>query len=460
MNKPFKKLTMALGTVLLLAACGTGTTSTPPETVTVTFFKDTIGTIYQEVDVVKGAKVTKPTDPTRTGYTFDDWYTTTALTTTFDFNTTINADTDVFAKFTKDYVPDTTVWHLIGDFKNTSYPAPWDLTNGDNMSLVKAQDSNLFSFTIEIGYNAAFKVKELGNGWDPDYKVYGYDDIVAADKTTLGNTVVKGDFNNIVVKNAGNYKFEFESDLEEIRFTRLGDATGAGVTPNPDPNAIIDISIVGSFTGWGATENSDIMLDFNDTDNYYSGLVVELPKDGQFKLRENEDWAVSYGWDAIDLTESQIPANAFSQGLENDGITTNQNIVVEIGGLYSVWFQNIDNEPTLRFFAVEFYIAGEINSVLTNPPSNWSNQIKLTQDSSNPLVFTATGLVLAKDDVFKVKLGYSWNLSFGYPELATNAAFVEANGNIKVDTAGTYTLTLTLTKLASGISVSGAIVLA
>jgi uncharacterized repeat protein (TIGR02543 family) len=50
-------------------------------------------------DVVKGSKVTRPADPTREGYTFDNWYSDTNLTVVYDFNTAVNEDTIIYAKW-------------------------------------------------------------------------------------------------------------------------------------------------------------------------------------------------------------------------------------------------------------------------------------------------------------------------------------------------------------------------
>ena len=56
--------------------------------------------------VEKGSKATKPIpNPTRTGYTFDGWYTTSTFETAFDFDSAINADTTVYAKFTENPKP-------------------------------------------------------------------------------------------------------------------------------------------------------------------------------------------------------------------------------------------------------------------------------------------------------------------------------------------------------------------
>ena len=66
---------------------------------TVTFDTDG-GSEVSSQTIEHGSKVTKPTDPTKTDYTFDNWYTTDSFETIFDFeNTTITKDTTIYAKF-------------------------------------------------------------------------------------------------------------------------------------------------------------------------------------------------------------------------------------------------------------------------------------------------------------------------------------------------------------------------
>ncbi len=56
-------------------------------------------------NVIDGEKVTKPADPTRTGYTFAGWCIDAEGTSAYNFDTLVKADDDLFAKWTvKDYV--------------------------------------------------------------------------------------------------------------------------------------------------------------------------------------------------------------------------------------------------------------------------------------------------------------------------------------------------------------------
>lgn len=67
---------------------------------TVTFNANYEGGTNSVVSVEKNQTVAKPTNPTRTGYTFANWYTESACTTTFDFATPITADLTLYAGWT------------------------------------------------------------------------------------------------------------------------------------------------------------------------------------------------------------------------------------------------------------------------------------------------------------------------------------------------------------------------
>lgn len=57
-----------------------------------------------EQTVDSGDKAAKPADPAAEGYTFAGWYKDAAFTEKFDFDAEINADTEVYAKWTKNEV--------------------------------------------------------------------------------------------------------------------------------------------------------------------------------------------------------------------------------------------------------------------------------------------------------------------------------------------------------------------
>ena len=91
-----------------------------PTTYTVTF-KDGENTL-STATVNSGEKVTKPADPTKTGYTFNGWYADATFTAAFDFDQPITANTTVYAKFTENSVtPPATITYTVTGGGNSTW---------------------------------------------------------------------------------------------------------------------------------------------------------------------------------------------------------------------------------------------------------------------------------------------------------------------------------------------------
>lgn len=63
-------------------------------------FNSNGGSSVASLTVSSGTRVTKPTNPTRTGYTFDGWYTNSSCTNEFDFTTYVTNSITLYAKWT------------------------------------------------------------------------------------------------------------------------------------------------------------------------------------------------------------------------------------------------------------------------------------------------------------------------------------------------------------------------
>ena len=81
----FKKISLILLTIVLMTACVMAT-ACKKDVYTVTFDTDG-GTTVAQQRIEEGKKATRPSDPTKVGYEFDDWYWN-ETETTFDFETT------------------------------------------------------------------------------------------------------------------------------------------------------------------------------------------------------------------------------------------------------------------------------------------------------------------------------------------------------------------------------------
>lgn len=77
------------------------TPGTPTTYHTVSFNMGGHGATVPSQRVADGAYATRPADPTAEGWTFGGWYTSDGLTTAFDFDSQIEADTTIYAKWTE-----------------------------------------------------------------------------------------------------------------------------------------------------------------------------------------------------------------------------------------------------------------------------------------------------------------------------------------------------------------------
>jgi uncharacterized repeat protein (TIGR02543 family) len=94
---------VAAGTATITATAGDvkGTIDITVKAAAVTVtFNSNGGSDVAVLTIDNGAKATKPADPTRTGYVFAGWFSDEALTTAFDFETALTANTTLYAKWT------------------------------------------------------------------------------------------------------------------------------------------------------------------------------------------------------------------------------------------------------------------------------------------------------------------------------------------------------------------------
>lgn len=166
--KKLTKTLFTLGLLLTLAACGGTSSSANPSssseapasseavvTHTVLFYSDMLGTEHTRQTVNHGALATRPTDPVREGYSFEDWYTDLDLEELYNFATPVNADLELFPKYLKDYTPDTRNFILTGTFENSAYPEEWpETTTNEDLYFTVDDDSNLFTIEVELGFQA------------------------------------------------------------------------------------------------------------------------------------------------------------------------------------------------------------------------------------------------------------------------------------------------------------------
>ena len=139
-----------VGTFTLTASVGEGTVKgTLTRKVEVATYAVTFGTYesghfsqLSQAKVESGAKATRPADPSRSGYAFTGWYTTSDCTAKFDFNRASTAHTTVYAG-----------WHRLATYTVTydtqggSDMAPAYVTEGSKVNLPTDPTRYCYAFT-------------------------------------------------------------------------------------------------------------------------------------------------------------------------------------------------------------------------------------------------------------------------------------------------------------------------
>ena len=449
--KKFLRSVMTLGLAVgLLSGCK-GTT--PVEKHTVFFWMGPTESLYKEVEVEHGKKVEKPTDPTKEGFTFIDWYADKALATKFDFDKAVEEDLDVYAKWSRDYVPSDKVLSIVGELKNSDIDWvswPVDATNPDHYDersfLTKADDSNVFSITLEIGYNGAFKINEPGIAWDAGVQFEWQHVRQVKEGTEVPAYMAEQGLRNIQIKDCGKYLLEADIDELVLDVTRLGDVDeGSGAEPNLEGQP--QWGLVGGHNDWGNPDgNGDVIADtpftFNEDGFYHHLDLVWLEADTQFKLRTGNTWGEEHAYTETDILDENI-----EEALDEGGNPSGNYKVVKSGLYQFVYVPEGDSgAAVLHARLAKFALRGDVEGFLT-----WGEDAQFFEVNE-------TGLVYSKTVTFPAAGEYKVKLAALGPHPGWNVAFSTEEGGANMTCAADETVTLTLTFTVTEGVVEGVLV--
>ncbi len=143
-------------------------TPTPATTFTVTFNSNG-GTAVAKQTVQSGKTATKPANPTKSGYTFDGWYSDSALTKSFNFSTPITVDTTLYAKWKENSsgAPQAFAVYSKDDsslnfYKRSTVPTEGSKFNGKTATYVYSGIENLEGSAPWCKWGHATTGRELG----------------------------------------------------------------------------------------------------------------------------------------------------------------------------------------------------------------------------------------------------------------------------------------------------------
>ena len=135
----------AATTACAIAACNDNneTPSTNPgdqSAVYTVVFDTNGGTLLPEQGAEAGDKATKPGDPKKPGYVFGGWYKDAACTVAFNFETAINANTTIYAKWTPAPTTDNSYFRFIQDGNGWSVAARPGITMPSDVVIPEEYD--------------------------------------------------------------------------------------------------------------------------------------------------------------------------------------------------------------------------------------------------------------------------------------------------------------------------------
>ncbi|WP_201774947.1 InlB B-repeat-containing protein, partial [Clostridium aceticum] len=174
------------------------------------------GTAVASQTIEHNGKVVEPAPPTKTGYTFDGWYTDSSFTTSFDFeNTPITQDTDVYGK-----------WDII------QYTVEFDSQGGSPVASQTVDYNSLLSTPTaptRTGFNFGGWYKDPGliNQWN-----FGVD-IVTENRTLYAKWLTPQDSITMI---ASPNNVEFTEDFNQIFTLNISNDTVIGSVYKSDIN--------------------------------------------------------------------------------------------------------------------------------------------------------------------------------------------------------------------------------
>ena len=288
-----------------------------PETYTVEFNSNG-GTEVESQKVQEGSKVTKPTDPTRSNYTFAGWYSDAALEDAFDFeNDTITANTTLYAKWEKDTSGDVTFYTVTFNCKGGSEVAAQEVVSGEKA--LKPDDP------IREGMNFA--------GWHTDEECtapYDFDEAVtqnitlyakwrALEKYTVTYHYMDGESEDTTEEVIEGEKVTRPEDPARENYIFKGWYTDAGYETVFNFNKEIVDKDIDLFAKWEPDANSGVTfrtVTFNSMEG--SGVASQAVVDGAKAVKPKDPERVGYTFDGWHTDEECATPYDFDEAVTQD----------------------------------------------------------------------------------------------------------------------------------------------
>ena len=184
-----KKISVFLLSILCLlgmASCKPTEEQPGPDVPVVTEYTVTFnsngGSDVASMTVQQGGTATKPTNPTKDGYEFVDWFTDEACTKSYDFSTEVNANLTLYAKWNK--------------VEATTYNVTFNTNGGSTITNVSVEEGNKVSKPTD-----PTKEGYVFSGWFTNEDLtaaYDFDGVVNANLTLYAKWTLEEVVNEVV----------------------------------------------------------------------------------------------------------------------------------------------------------------------------------------------------------------------------------------------------------------------
>ena len=427
---------------------------TQGDTVTVCWYQGS--KLLKEEQVAKGTKLTAWTPEAVEGKDFTGWFAEASLTVPFDFETVIEEDVDIFAKFTSNvFVEDDKSYYLIGTGSGDMKQSGWNHENSmAHLVMTKTENASANVYEIEILMYAgdAFQIcyggtydGQVGIGYVPGVEYadgtnrYDHNDYTAADKKYA---TVKGADGTVIFEGSDEFNKEFwtwniflaegQDGIYKIIYTTYPDHPADNkitfeLVEKKEPLAEThEMYISGTVCDWGFSD--DFKMTPDDTKENYS-FLLNISEAAEIKLRNK----IADKWYGVGEVTAEGPWV----------LGTGDGNLALAAGVYKVEYSVANDTAVVTPVAKSFWLAGVVNGgQFWNCGSGI--EFEKVNDTTYKAYYTFTeadtdaswmnGFVGACKAVYGYA-GWDADLWFGNPE----------NGdNVTVDSYGLYELVLTL----------------
>ncbi len=243
-------------------------------------FETNGGSSLSSAKIEKGEKLTRPTNPTKEGFVFNDWYTDTALTIAYDFDKAVTGPLTLYARWLAQNKATVNVTFDYGYYGALPEKRVQKVESGSSATKISVDPTRK-------GYTFS--------GWQKDGVDFDFTSKISADTTLLAKWV------RSTSEYTGTQTYKFEA--EDIDFTGItgaglsGTTTGAGsIVTMPGFNASQDM-----YVSYMYKENNTLRFEIiSDVDVSNVTFKASMSQEVENYTYNKDNYAISVNGTSLD----------------------------------------------------------------------------------------------------------------------------------------------------------------